>query len=94
MAEALIQIEVAYAKPTAQVLVALQLPVGATVQQAIERAGILQQYPEIDLAIQKVGIFSQVCCLQQVLQENDRVEIYRPLLQDPKEARRNRALKP
>lgn len=93
MAETLVNIEVAYATPDAQALIELVLPVGSTVQQAIEMSGILQRFTEIDLAVNQVGIFSQPCSLQQVLQADDRVEIYRPLVHDPKDARRARALR-
>jgi uncharacterized protein len=93
MANDLINVEVAYARPEAQALIALTLPAGSTVSQAIAVSGILQQFPAIDLDHTSVGIFSQPCPLDRVLQEADRVEIYRPLLHDPKEARRTRALK-
>ncbi|MCX7087968.1 MAG: RnfH family protein [Methylococcales bacterium] len=93
MVNALITIEVAYARPEAQVLIELAVPVGCTVLQAIETSGILQQNLEIDLAVNQVGIFSQPCTLQHILQAADRIEIYRALLHDPKDARRNRALK-
>ncbi|NOT84839.1 MAG: RnfH family protein [Methylococcaceae bacterium] len=93
MAEALIKVEIAYANSAAQMLVSLSVSVGSTVLQAITASGILQQFPEIDLMVNQVGIFSQPCTLHQVLQAADRVEIYRPLLHDPKQARRNRALK-
>lgn len=86
-----IPVEVAYARPDEQVVLAVEVPRGATVRQAIERSGVLQQFMEIDLAENKVGIFGKLTKLEQELQPNDRVEIYRPLIADPKEVRRARA---
>jgi putative ubiquitin-RnfH superfamily antitoxin RatB of RatAB toxin-antitoxin module len=82
-----LNIEVAYAKSDQQVIVALQVEVSCTVEQAIELSNIIGQFPEIDLTKNKVGIFSQICLLSTRLQENDRVEIYRSLVIDPMEAR-------
>lgn len=94
MEETLLNIEVAYAQPASQQIVALNVPTGTSVQQAITLSGLLTQYLDIDLARNnKVGIFSLPCSLDQILQAGDRVEIYRALQQDPKEARRNRASK-
>ena len=93
MTDKLIRVEVAYAKPEEQAIINVTLPEGATVEQAIVNSGILSRFPEIDLSHAKVGIFSKACKLDQVLEESDRVEIYRPLLHDPKEARRSRAAK-
>lgn len=87
------QIEVAYALPHVQILQKLDVPPGCTVEQAIRRCGILQQFPEIDLAKNKLGIFGKFTQPQAVLQPHDRVEIYRALIIDPKEARRLRAKK-
>jgi putative ubiquitin-RnfH superfamily antitoxin RatB of RatAB toxin-antitoxin module len=87
-----IMIEVAYALPERQTLIALEVPAGTTLEQAIALSGICRQYPEIDLAVNRVGIFSKLTTLDAPLQAGDRVEIYRPLLIDPKEARRRRAL--
>ncbi len=86
-------VEVAYATPEEQVILSVTAAEGATVQQVIEASGILQHFPEIDLAENKVGIFSKICKLEQPVNEGDRVEIYRPLLIDPKEHRRQRAVK-
>lgn len=86
-------IEVAYAKSEEQLIIPIQVNDTCTVEQAIELSGILNHYPEINLAKNKVGIFSQICALNQCLQENDRVEIYRELATDPMEARRQRAVK-
>ncbi|MFM8330209.1 MAG: RnfH family protein [Candidatus Methylumidiphilus sp.] len=86
------QIEVAYAKPEEQLIVALEVNPDCTVADAIQQSGLLPRFPEIDLAGgNKTGIFGKLCKLDQVLQEGDRVEIYRPLLADPKENRRLRA---
>jgi len=87
-----IRVEVAYALPHQQVLLQLGLPSGATVETAIWLSGVLNQFPEIDLAKNKVGIFSKLVALDTVLRDQDRVEIYRPLIADPKEVRRQRAL--
>lgn len=86
-----IRVEVAYALPHQQVLLQLGLPQGITVESAILQSGVLNQFPEIDLAKNKVGIFSKLVALNTVLRDRDRVEIYRPLMADPKEVRRQRA---
>jgi putative ubiquitin-RnfH superfamily antitoxin RatB of RatAB toxin-antitoxin module len=88
-----IAVEVAYAKPDQQVILSLTVPENATVQMAIDASGIKEQFPEIDLVHQKVGIFSRLVTLNQRLQARDRIEIYRPLQADPKVARRERAAK-
>ena len=87
------RIEVAYAKPSEQVILTLDIADGSTMEAAIIASGILQRFPEIDLANNKVGIFGRLFKLDQVLRAGDRVEIYRPLLVDPKEMRRTRAAK-
>lgn len=89
----MIDVEVAYATPEQQVIVALNMPVGATVEQAIQASGVLSRFPEIEATNLKAGIFGNVCKLNQSLKQADRVEIYRPLIHDPKEARRQRAAK-
>ena len=86
-------VEVVYALPDQQVLLSLDLPTGSTVKSAIELSGIIEQFPEIDLSRNRVGIFGKVCLLDQPLGPGDRVEIYRPLIHDPMEARRRRAKK-
>lgn len=86
-------VEVAYALPDQQVILPVQVPVQATAEQAIAASGVMNQFPEIDLEKQKIGIFSKIVPLTQVLQPRDRVEIYRPLIADPKAARRERAAK-
>jgi hypothetical protein len=87
----LMRIEVAYATPEQQVIVALELPENSTVETAINASGLLARFPEIELSA--VGIFGKACALHQLLKTGDRVEIYRPLHNDPKEARRQRAKK-
>lgn len=89
MADAL-RVQVSYALPDRQVVHDLSIAAGTTVQQAIEQSGILQKFPEIDLAQNRVGIFGKVKALNDVLRGRDRVEIYRPLNADAKEARRRR----
>ncbi|WP_386689894.1 MULTISPECIES: RnfH family protein [unclassified Lonepinella] len=86
-----IEIEIAYAYPTSYFLKKLQVKQGTTVQAAILQSGILQQYTDIDLRENKVGIFSRPVKLTDPVNNGDRIEIYRPLLADPKEIRRKRA---
>lgn len=93
MADELIGVEVAYATPDRQQLIPVSLAANSTVEQAIEVSGILQEFPEIDLSQQKVGIFGQICNLDKNLSAEDRVEIYRPLKQNPMDARRGRLQK-
>lgn len=88
-----IQVEVAYALPEKQYLLTVRVPTGATVQQAIEASGILELRPEIVLARCKTGIYSRPVPLTSEVAEGDRIEIYRPLIADPKELRRIRAEK-
>lgn len=86
-----ISVEVAYALPEHQIIIALTVAADATVQQVIEASGLLDQYPEIDLTRNKVGVFGKLGKLNDTLHPGDRVEIYRPLIADPKEIRRQRA---
>ena len=88
-----IYVEVAYALPDRQKLIELEVAEGCNIRQAIESSGILQHFPEIDLDRQPVGIFSKKRELTHVLAQGDRIEIYRPLTIDPKEARRTKAKK-
>lgn len=88
-----IVVEVAYALENEQTLLSLEVDEGATAQDAIIQSGLLEKYPDIDLEKQKIGIFSHLVPLDTPLKKNDRVEIYRPLLIDPKEIRRLRAKK-
>jgi len=82
-----LKIEVCYALPRAQTLIEVELPQGATLGQAIDASGVLARHPEIDLAKQKTGVFGKLKPLDTVLADHDRVEIYRPLIVDPKAAR-------
>lgn len=86
-----INVEVVYALPARQELIRLSLPVGATLQQALEASGLPQKHPEIDAIKGKFGIFSKLAKPDTVLRDRDRVEIYRPLIADPKEVRKQRA---
>lgn len=87
----LISVEVAYASAEVQVIVPLRVHPPITVEEAVHRSGILERFAEIDLTRQRVGIFSRPVALTRRLSDKDRVEIYRPLLADPKELRRRRA---
>lgn len=91
MSEATINVEVVYAPPGEQVLERLAVAADSTVEVVIQRSGILNRFPEIDLAVNKVGIFGKAAALKAGLHEGDRIEIYRPLIADPKEARKKRA---
>jgi len=91
VAEEAIEVEVAYAKQDEQVLLCVQTAPGVTVQQAIEQSGIVARFPEIEIGKNRVGIFGKMAKLDAVLQPGDRVEIYRPLIADPKEQRKKRA---
>ncbi|MFO7543354.1 MAG: RnfH family protein [Thiobacillus sp.] len=91
MSAAEIHVEVVYALPGQQPLLQVRLAEGATVDEAIRASGILEAFPEIDLATNKVGIFSKLVKLGESVRDKDRVEIYRPLIADPKEVRRKRA---
>lgn len=86
-----IQIEVAYALPDEQVILVVEVTEGTTIEQAINASGILEKYPGIDLSKQKVGIFGKLKKMDQVLHAGDRIEIYRHLIADPKEIRKQRA---
>ena len=88
-----ILVEVAYAKEHEQVIIPLNVDAGTTLEQAVQLSGILEQFPEIDLAQNKAGIFGKITKADTELREKDRVEIYRSLIADPKESRRKRAEK-
>lgn len=83
--------EVAYALRERQALVAVEIEEGATIEEAVRRSGILKTFPEIELQRAKVGIFGRPVALDERMREGDRVEIYRPLIADPKEVRRRKA---
>ena len=87
------KVEVAYARPDTQVILSVNVDETATVNEAIVMSGILEQFDEIDLDKNKVGIFGKLTKLDDGLREKDRVEIYRPLIADPKASRKKRAEK-
>ena len=86
-----INVEVAYALPEKQIIRAVNVDEGTTVGAAIVQSGIMMDFPELELEDVKVGIFGKVTLMTTVLAEGERVEIYRPLIADPKEVRRQRA---
>lgn len=86
-------VELAYATPAKQSLLSLTVDATATVEQIILQSGMLSSFPEIDLSQNKVGIWSRTCKLTEVPKSGDRIEIYRPLIADPKDMRRRRAEK-
>jgi len=88
-----ITIEVIYALPTEQNIISIRVNKTCKVKEAIEKSGVLEKYPEIDLDEEKLGIFSKKCTLTDSLNDWDRIEIYRPLIIDPKQARKDRAEK-
>lgn len=87
----MINVEVAYALENKQAILALDVPEGTTALEAARRSGIADRFEGIDLDNAKLGIFAKVVSPTQVLREGDRVEIYRPLIADPKEVRKARA---
>lgn len=89
--QTLILVEVAYALPDEQLILALEVEPDTTVEQTIKRSGILKKFPQIDLSNDKVGIFGKICKLDATLNAKDRIEIYRGLIADPKESRRQKA---
>jgi len=86
-----ITVEVAHARPERQLILIVEIDAGATLEQAIRASGMLEQFPDIDLAVNKVGVFGKLGKLSDTLLDGDRVEIYRPLIADPKEVRKQRA---
>ena len=84
-------VEVAYALEKKQTLLELEVSEGTTLKQAVELSGIIDTYPQIDLTKDKTGIFGKIAKLDTILREKDRVEIYRPLIADPKQVRKERA---
>lgn len=87
-----IEIEVAYALPRQQFLLKEKVAEGTTIAEALSHSEIHQFVPNLEVVDGKVGIFGKVAKMSQVLKEGDRIEIYRPLMNDPKEARRRRAI--
>lgn len=88
-----INVELVYGLPHEQTLLSLEVVKGNTVEQVIVNSKISKTYPEIDLSINKVGIWNKTCKLQDTVKDGDRIEIYRPLIADPKEVRKRRAEK-
>ncbi len=86
-----ILVEVAYALPAEQVILPIKVAADTTAESAVKQSGILTKFPEINLAENKIGIFGKLTQLDTPLRDKDRVEIYRPLIADPKEVRRQRA---
>ncbi len=91
MSEHHIMVEVAYALPHEQLIIPVSMPPEANAEAAIRASGILQKFPEIDLNANQIGIFSKLIKLDTPLRNLDRIEIYRQLIADPKEARKQRA---
>ncbi len=91
MADEMLNVEVCYALPAKQLLIKVKLPQGSTLQQALEASGVLLKHPEIDLKKNKFGVFAKLSKVDTVLRDRDRIEIYRPLIADPKEVRKQRA---
>ena len=87
----MINIEVVYALPEEQILLRRSVPAGTTAAEAVSASGLLEKHPEIDLAVNKLGIFGKLTKADAVVRDKDRIEIYRPLIADPKEVRRKRA---
>jgi len=86
------KVEIVFAKPDQQLIIDVTVE-SHTVEQVIVMSGILDQFPEIDLATINVGIFGKLCKLEKIVESGDRIEIYRSLTQSPMDARRNRAVK-
>ena len=84
-------VEVCYAMAHKQEVVSLKLDGGSNLQQALEASGLLEKYPEIDLKKNKFGVWNKLSKLDALLRDRDRIEIYRPLIADPKEVRKQRA---
>ena len=88
-----LSVEVVYALPSGEDAVTLRLAPGATAEDAVRASGVLERHPEIDLGRQKIGIYGRVVKAEAALCDGDRVEVYRPLALEPKEARRRRAFR-
>ncbi|WP_092486237.1 RnfH family protein [Candidatus Ichthyocystis hellenicum] len=88
-----LNVKMVYALREEAVIISLSVPVGSTIEDVIKMSGILDRFPEIDLDQQKVGVYGRLSDLSAAVHDGDRVEIYRPILVDPKEVRRLRANK-
>ena len=93
MADSKIKVEVAYALPQKQQIFSFEVPLGTTVAEAAQLSGVVKVFPNVDLNNAKFGIFGKAVKADQLIQAGERVEIYRPLIADPKEARKKRAVK-
>ena len=93
-AEGPLTVGVVYALSTQQIWQPVDVDAGMTVQEAIDRSGLLEKFPEIDLTIQKVGVFGKVVNLDDEVKNGDRIEIYRPITADPKAVKRKKAAPP
>jgi len=93
VAEDKVTIEVVYGVPQKQKILTLLVAVGTTVEQAVIESGIIALFPEIDLSINKVGVWNRAVKLSEEVNDLDRVEVYRPLIADPKDVRKRRAEK-
>ena len=89
--ERAITVEVVYATPAEQCVIAVRVPVGSTAREVITSSQILQRFPDIDLSVNQIGVFSRFIDLDTVVADGDRIEIYRPLTADPKAVRRRLA---
>lgn len=85
------EVEVAYARPERQVILKVEVPAGTTAVEAARLSGIEEQFPEIELGKHRMGVFGKLCKPDRPLNPGDRVEVYRPLLADPRAARRELA---
>ena len=88
-----LEIEVVYGTPDRQTIKTVSVAQNTSVEEAIIASKISDEYPEIDLTVNKVGVWNRTCKLTETLKNKDRIEIYRPLIADPKEVRRQRAEK-
>jgi putative ubiquitin-RnfH superfamily antitoxin RatB of RatAB toxin-antitoxin module len=88
-----LQVLVVYATPQQEFIRPMRVEAGTTIGQAIEGSGVLASFPDINLVTQPVGIYGKKKTLDTPLRERDRIEIYRPLVADPKDSRRKRAAK-
>ncbi|MDA1108166.1 MAG: RnfH family protein [Proteobacteria bacterium] len=91
MAASRIKVEVAYARPDVQVIIPVEVAAGATLEDAIRVSAIIERFPEIDMATNRVAVFGKLSKLDHALRAGDRVEILRPLITDPRQARKWRA---
>lgn len=87
----MVKVELVYALPEQQTLLSFSVPEGTTLDQAIALSDIQEHHPDLDLSALKAGLFGKVAPRTLVLREKDRIELYRPLIADPKEIRKQRA---